>query len=106
MSNQKGVFVLFLLATMSVGTNSKFSMNCDCGVRNLDGDSEKDCQESARLESQDARARAHDTRSVCSTLIGRAMSRLGSHWSRASPVMLAPALLCHKEPARASKAPY
>ena len=32
-----------------------------------------------------------------STLIGRGMSRLGSHWSR---VMLSPALLCHKEPAR------
>ena len=43
---------------------------------------------------------------VWSTLIGRGMSRLVSHWSRASPVMLAPAILCHKEPARASKAPY
>ena len=32
-----------------------------------------------------------------STLIGRGISRLGSHWSR---VLLAPALLCHKEPAR------
>ena len=31
-----------------------------------------------------------------STLIGRGMSRLGSHWSRASPVMLAPNVLCHK----------
>ena len=40
-----------------------------------------------------------------STLIGRGMSRLGSHWSRASLVMRAPAILCHKEPARASKAP-
>ena len=35
--------------------------------------------------------------SVWSTLIGRGMSRLGSHWSRASPVLLAPAVLCHKE---------
>ena len=43
---------------------------------------------------------------ACSTLIGGGMSRLGSHWSRACPVMLAPAILCHKEPARASKAPY
>ena len=40
---------------------------------------------------------------VFSTLIGRGMSRLGSHWSRD---VAAPALLCHKEPARASKAPY
>ena len=32
-----------------------------------------------------------------STLIGRGMSKLGSHWSRASLVMLAPAILCHKE---------
>ena len=28
------------------------------------------------------------------------MSRLGSHWSRAFLEMLAPAILCHKEPAR------
>ena len=35
-----------------------------------------------------------------STLIGRGMSRLVSHWSRASLVMLAPAILCHKEPSR------
>ena len=42
---------------------------------------------------------------ACSTLIGGGMSRLGSHWSRACPVMLAPAILCHKEPARA-KAKY
>ena len=41
-----------------------------------------------------------------STLIGRGMSRLGSHSSRASLVMLAPAVLCHKEQAWASKAPY
>ena len=39
-----------------------------------------------------------------STLIGRAPTLLRSHWSRPSPVMLAPAVLCHKEPARASKA--
>ena len=38
-----------------------------------------------------------------STLIGRAPTLLRSHWSRASLVMLAPAILCHKEPARASK---
>ena len=37
-----------------------------------------------------------------STLIGRGMSRLGSHWSR---VLLAPALLCHKEPARRIQSP-
>ena len=39
-------------------------------------------------------------------LIGRGPTLLCSHWSRASLVMLAPAVLCHKEPARASKAPY
>ena len=33
------------------------------------------------------------------------MSRLGSHWPRASPVLLAPADLRHIEPARASKPP-
>ena len=41
--------------------------------------------------SQAARM-ANYTRSVCSTLIGPAMSRLVSHWVRASPVMLAPAI--------------
>ena len=39
--------------------------------------------------------------SVWSTLIGRGMSRLVSHWSRASLAMLVPAVLCHKESARA-----
>ena len=43
-----------------------------------------------------------DLHAVWSTLIGRGMSRLGSHWSR---VMLAPALLCHKEPARRIQSP-
>ena len=38
---------------------------------------------------------------VWSTLIGQGMSRLISHWSRASLVMLAP-ILCHKEPAQKS----
>ena len=42
-------------------------------------------------------------RSDWSTLIGPAQTLLNSHWSRASLVMLAPAVLCHKEPARASK---
>ena len=42
-------------------------------------------------------------RSVWSTLIGPAPTLLPSHWSRASLVMLAPAVLCHKEPAQASK---
>ena len=37
---------------------------------------------------------------VWSTIIGRGMSRLGSHWSR---VLLAPALLCHKEPVRSKQ---
>ena len=37
------------------------------------------------------------TRHIVSSLVH-------SHWSRASPVMLAPAVLCHEEPAR-SKAP-
>ena len=42
----------------------------------------------------------HWCQAVWSTLIGRGMSRLGSHWSR---VLLAPALLCHKEPARSKQ---
>ena len=35
-----------------------------------------------------------------STLIGRAPTLLRSHWSRTSLLMLAPAVLCHKEPTR------
>ena len=48
----------------------------------------------ARLESLEVR----DCVTVWSTLIGRAPRLLRSHWSRASLVMLAPAVLCHKEP--------
>ena len=44
------------------------------------------------------------SRSDWSTLIGRGHTLLRSHWSRASLVMLAPAVLCHKEPK--SKAHY
>ena len=44
-------------------------------------------------------------KAVWSTLIGRALTLLRSHWSRASLVMLAPAVLCYKEPARDSKPP-
>ena len=36
---------------------------------------------------------------IWSTIIGRG-PLLCSHWSRPSLVMLAPAVLCHKEPAR------
>ena len=36
--------------------------------------------------------------SVWSTLIGPAMSRIGSHWSRASLVILAAKISCNKEP--------
>ena len=45
-------------------------------------------------------------RSDWSILIGRAPALVRSHWSRASLVMLPPAVSCHKEQARASKAPY
>ena len=38
---------------------------------------------------------------VFSTLIGRGISRLGSHWSSVAT----PALLCHKEPARRIQSP-
>ena len=41
-------------------------------------------------------------RSDWSTLIGPAPRLLRSHWSRTSLVILAPAVLCHKEPARTS----
>ena len=40
---------------------------------------------------------------VWSTLIGRSPTLLCSHWSRASLVMVAPALLCHKEPAKGTQ---
>ena len=41
-------------------------------------------------------------KSAWSTLIGRGMSRLVSHWSR---YVAPPALLCHKEPARRIQSP-
>ena len=31
----------------------EFDMKCECGTREFDEDSEKDCEESARLESGD-----------------------------------------------------
>ena len=40
-----------------------------------------------------------------STLIGRGPSLPRSHWSGASQVMLAPAILCHKEPACSIQSP-
>ena len=54
-------------------------------------------QAGAQLEGDPAAQQEPHWGAACSTLIGRAMSRLVSHWSR---VLLAPALLCHKEPAR------
>ena len=46
------------------------------------------------------------SQAVFSPLIGPGQRRLGSHWSRASECCYAsmPAILCHKEPARPSKA--
>ena len=32
---------------------AKYDMKCACGVRNVDEESERDCEESARLESGD-----------------------------------------------------
>ena len=40
-----------------------------------------------------------------STIIGRGPKLLCSHWSRPSLVMLAPAVLCHKEPALRIQSP-
>ena len=42
------------------------------------------------------------SQAVWSTLIGRGISKLGSHWSRD---VATPALLCHKEPAQGIQSP-
>ena len=42
---------------------------------------------------------------VCSTLIGRGSTKLGSHWSRWFIVLLRQCLLCHKEPVRRIQSP-
>ena len=51
------------------------------------------------------RGQDHHLELAWSTLIGRAPTLLRSHWSRASLVMLAPAVLCHKEPALRIQSP-
>ena len=48
--------LLFLVKNVAMGETSaplKYDMKCDCGLRELDPNSEKDCEESARLESGD-----------------------------------------------------
>ena len=40
-----------------------------------------------------------------STLIGRGLTLLRCHWSKAFLVLLAPAVLCHKEPASRNQSP-
>ena len=48
--------LLFLVKIVAMGETSaplKYDMKCDCGLRKLDPNSEKDCEESARLESGD-----------------------------------------------------
>ena len=53
------------------------------------------------LQMEDGVAMAN-FQAVWSPLIGRGPTLLRSHWSRSSLVVLAPAVLCHKEPARES----
>ena len=43
-------FLLFLVNMVAV---LKYDMNCECGKKKIDEASERDCEESARLESGD-----------------------------------------------------
>ena len=45
--------ILLVLFYSNIQTDTKYDMKCQCGVRNVDKNAEKDCEESARLESQD-----------------------------------------------------
>ena len=46
-------FLLNIVAILAKPKMPKYDMNCECGMRKIDEDSEKDCEESARLESSD-----------------------------------------------------
>ena len=45
--------ILVLILVSNIQTDTKYDMKCQCGVRKIDKNSEKDCEESARLEYQD-----------------------------------------------------
>ena len=45
--------ILALILVSNIQTDTKYDMKCQCGVRNIDKNAEKDCEESARLEYQD-----------------------------------------------------
>ena len=47
------LFLVNIVAKRQTPTPPKYDMKCDCGLRKLDPNSEKDCEESARLESGD-----------------------------------------------------
>ena len=46
-------FLLLFLGNLALVAVLKYDMKCECGQRQLDENSEKDCEESARLESGD-----------------------------------------------------
>ena len=46
-------FLVNIVAILAKPKMLKYDMNCKCGMRKIDEDSEKDCEESARLESSD-----------------------------------------------------
>ena len=47
------VLCFYIVAILAKPKMPKYDMNCECGMRKIDEDSEKDCEESARLESSD-----------------------------------------------------
>ena len=50
MFTQECFLLLFLVNMVAV---LQFDMKCECGKKEYDADSERDCEESARLESGD-----------------------------------------------------
>ena len=61
------IYRIFLLLITCIGVYSvkkaeeiHYDMQCDCGQRKMDEKSEKDCEESAKLESANKEVRIRD----------------------------------------------
>ena len=50
---QRNLSLLLLFLVNIATAELKYDMKCDCGLKQVDENSEKDCEESARLESGD-----------------------------------------------------
>ena len=53
MFTRRDLSLVFLFLVNIAAAELKYDMKCDCGLKQVDENSEKDCEESARLESGD-----------------------------------------------------